>query len=34
LLDLVERGLLDELHPKGARGVIYRPSKALVSMVR
>jgi len=34
LLDLVARGLLDELHPKGARGVIYRPSKALVSMVR
>lgn len=34
LLDLVERGLLDELHPKGARGVIYCPSKALVSMVR
>jgi Fic family protein len=32
LLDLVARGLLDELHPKGARGVIYRPSKALVSM--
>lgn len=34
LLDLVARGLLEELRPKGARGVIYRPSRALVSMVR
>jgi Fic family protein len=33
LLDLVERGLLEELHPKGARGAIYRPGRVLVSMV-
>jgi Fic family protein len=34
LLDLVARGLLNELHPKNSRGVIHRPSKAPVSMVR
>jgi Fic family protein len=34
LLDLVARGLLEELHPKGARGVVYRPSKTLTALVR
>jgi Fic family protein len=34
LLDLVARGLLEELHPKSARGVVYRPSKMLTAPVR
>ncbi len=34
LRDLVDRGLLAEFHPKGARAVVYRPSRELVSMVK
>lgn len=33
LRDLVDRGLLAEFHPKGARAVVYKPSRELVSRV-
>jgi Fic family protein len=33
LRDLVARGLLEEFHPRGARAVVYKPSRILVSMV-
>jgi Fic family protein len=33
LRDLVARGLLEEFHPRGARAVVYKPSRALAAMV-